>query len=79
MLNWRQFAAARNKQSSKNRPTRPGGLVVKSEKEVYLREWYLSGAYLRKVACNKSEIIAMTRMKTILFSCRHSSPGLATP
>lgn len=81
MLNGRQFAAACDEQASKSSPTRRSGLVVKSEKEVYRREEYLSGAYLRKsmVALLRARIIAMTRMKTTLFSCRHSSLRLATP
>jgi hypothetical protein len=39
---------------------------VKSEKEVYRREEYLSAAYLRKsmVALIKARIITMTRMRT---------------
>jgi hypothetical protein len=48
MLNRRQCAAACDEQASKSRPTRLSGLVVKSEKEVYRREEYLSVAYLRK-------------------------------
>ena len=48
MLNGRQCAAAYDEQASKRSPTRLSGLVVKSEKEVYRREEYLSVAYLRK-------------------------------
>ena len=48
MLNGRQCAAACDEQPSKSSPTRLSGLVVKSEKEVYRREEYLSVAYLRK-------------------------------
>jgi hypothetical protein len=42
MLNERQCAAACDEQASKKSPARRSGLVVKSEKEVYRREQYLS-------------------------------------
>ncbi len=56
MLNGRQFAAACDEQASKRSLTRRSGLVVKSEKEAYTREEYLSVVYLRKsmVALHKS-------------------------
>ncbi len=75
MLKGRQFAAACDEQANKRSPTRRSGLVGKSEKAVYRREEYLSVVYLRErmVALHKSGIKAMTRMKTTLFSCRHSS------
>ena len=81
MLNGRQVAAAFDEQESRSSPTRLSGLVVKSEREVYRREWYLSVAYQRKskVACITNEIKTMTRKKRPFFSCRHSSLSLATP
>jgi hypothetical protein len=39
MLNGRQFAAVFDEQAGKSNPTRLSGLVVKSEKEVYRREY----------------------------------------
>jgi hypothetical protein len=47
MLNGRLLAAC-DEQASKNSPTRRSGLIVKSGKEVYRIEEYLSVAYLRK-------------------------------
>jgi hypothetical protein len=75
MLNGRQCAAACDEQASKRSPTGRSGLVVRNEKEIYGREEYLSVAYLRKsmVALHKSEIRALTRMKTTVFSWRRSS------
>src|SRR5258708_40006933 len=66
MLNGRQCAAACAEQASKSSPTRLSGLIVKSEKEVYRREEYLSVACTKKEYSRtyKSEIIAMTRMRT---------------
>ena len=48
MLNGKQFAAACDEKTNKSSPTRRSGLVVKSGKEVYRREKYLSVAYLGK-------------------------------
>ncbi len=60
---------------------RRSGLVVMSEKAVYKRGESLSGTYSGKsmVALNKGEFIEMTRVKTTMFSCRHSSLRVATP
>ncbi len=56
MLNGRRFAAACDEQTSKRSLTRRSGLVVKSEKAVYIREEYLPVVSLRKsrVALHKS-------------------------
>ena len=58
MLNGRHFAAACDEQASKSSLTRRSGLVMKSEKEVYRREEYLSVVYLRK------SMVALIRAKS---------------
>jgi hypothetical protein len=70
-----------DKQASKSGPTRPSGLVVKNKKEVYRdRIVYICSISKEKYSrLYKSEIIVMTRMKTTLLICRHSSLSLATP
>jgi len=71
MLDRRPYAAADNEQAGKSSPVRRSGLVMKSEKEAYRRGWYLLYSLSKEEygRITESGTIAMTRVKTTMFSC----------
>ena len=81
MLNGRQLAAARDERASKNSPAKRSGWFCEERKRSLQKKRVplCSLSQEEYGRASKSEIIVMTRVKTTLFSCRHSSLRLATP